>query len=120
MMKEPTMAIAVRGHDVPAIEVRVNFGVFAGRGATAIEIERLAAYLLDEVGEVSIISEVRHEIDSQVEASVHQVRIEVAADRVPRERLAREELERRILERAEYWAHLCVAERHIDVDVVEL
>jgi hypothetical protein len=114
------MAIAVRGHDAPAIEVRVNFGMFAGRDATSMEIERLAAYLLDEVGEVSIISEVRHEIDSQVEASVHQVRIEVAADRVPRDRHAREELERRILERAEHWAHLCVAERHIDVDVVGL
>jgi hypothetical protein len=114
-MDEPTMAFAVRGHDVPAIEVRVNFGVFAGRGATSAEIDRLAAYLLDEVGEVSIISEVRHEIDTQVEASVHQVRIEVAADRVPGVGAEREELERRILERAEYWAHLCVAERHIDI-----
>jgi hypothetical protein len=119
-MDEPTMAFAVRGHDLPAIEIRVNFGMFAGRDATSAEIERLAAYLLDEVGEVSIISEVRHEIDAQVEASVHQVRIEVAADRVPGEGPAREELEGRILERAEYWARLCVAERHIDVDVIEL
>jgi len=109
------MAFAVHSHDLPAIEVRVNFGVFAGRAATPAEIDRLAAYLLDEVGEVSIIAEERHEIDAQVEASVHQVRIELAADRVPREGEQREELERRILERAEHWAHLCVAERHIDV-----
>jgi hypothetical protein len=114
-MDEPTMAFTVHRHDPPAIEVRVNFGVFAGREATSAEIERLAAYLLDEVGEVSIIAEERHEIDSQVEASVHQVRIELAADRVPAEGAAREELEQRILERAEYWAHLCVAERHVDV-----
>jgi hypothetical protein len=114
-MDEPTMAFTVNRHDPPAIEVRVNFGVFAGREATSIEIERLAAYLLDEVGEVSIIAEERHEMDSQVEASVHQVRIELAADRVPGEGAARDELEQRILERAEHWARACVAERHVDV-----
>ena len=78
MMDDPTMAFAVRQHEPPAIEVRVNFGVFAGREATAAEIDRLAEWLLDEVGEVSIVSEERHEIDANVEASVHQVRIEVA------------------------------------------
>jgi hypothetical protein len=110
------MAFSVHDRDAPAIEIRVNFGVFAGRHATAAEIDRLAAWLLDEVGEVSIISEERHEIDSLVEASVHQVRIEVASDRVPGAGPARDELERRIIERAEYWAHLCVAERHVDVE----
>jgi hypothetical protein len=116
-MDELPMAFAVHDHHAaPAIEVRVNFGVFAGRKATPAEIDRLAAWLLDEVGEVSIISEERHEIDSAVEASVHQVRIEVAADRVPGEGPARDELEGRIIERAEYWAHLCVAERHVEID----
>lgn len=109
------MAFTVRGHDPPAIEIRVNFGVFAGRGATPAEIDRLAEWLLDEVGEVSIISEERHEIDAHVEASVHQVRIEVAPDRVPAEGPEREALEQRILERAEHWARTCVAERHIGV-----
>jgi hypothetical protein len=114
-MDEPTMAFTVHRHDPPAIEVRVNFGVFAGREATSVEIERLAAFLLDEVGEVSIIAEERHEMDSHVEASVHQVRIELAADRVPSEGAEREELEQRILERTEHWARACVAERHVDV-----
>ena len=109
------MSFVVHRHDPPAIEVRVNFGVFAGRDATAAEIDRLAEWLLDEVGEVSIISEERHEIDANVEASVHQVRIEVAADRVPADESEREEIERRILERAEHWAHLCVSERHAEV-----
>jgi hypothetical protein len=80
---EPSMAFAVERQEPPAIEVRVNFGVFAGREATAAEIDRLAEWLLDEVGEVSIISEERHEMDATVEASVHQVRIEVAAESVP-------------------------------------
>ena len=109
------MAFAVREHDPPAIEVRINFGVFAGRDATAAEIDRLAQWLLDEVGEVSIISEERHEIDAQVEASVHQVRIELT-DGVPADELSRRTLEKRIIARAEHWARQCVAERHVDVD----
>jgi hypothetical protein len=112
---DPTMAFAVHRHDAPAIEVRVNFGVYAGREATAAEIDRLAQWLLDEVGEVSIISEERHEIDAHVEASVHQVRIEVASDRVPGDPAERQAIEERILERAEHWAHLCVAERHAEI-----
>jgi len=112
------MAFSVHSHDAPAIEVRVNFGIFAGREATAAEIDRLAQWLVDEVGEVSIISEERHEIDANVEASVHQVRIEVAADRVPADPLERAAMESRIVERAEHWARLCVAERHVEVDSV--
>jgi hypothetical protein len=108
------MAFAVHRHNPPAIEVRVNFGVFAGREATSVEIERLAQWLLDEVGEVSIISEERHEIDANVEASVHQVRIEVS-NGIPEGDVEREALERRILERAEHWAHQCVAERHAEI-----
>jgi hypothetical protein len=105
------MAIAVRSHDAPAIEVRVNFGVFAGRDATSMEIERLAPYLLDEVGEVSIISEERHEFDSRMEAAVHQVRIELT-DGVPEDEDERAALEERLIERADYWARQCVADRH--------
>src|SRR5206468_12652205 len=92
-MDDLAMAFAVHRHDPPAIEVRINFGVYAGREATAAEIDRLAEWLLDEVGEVSIISEDRHEIDSNVEASVHQVRIEIAADRVSPHPEARAEVE---------------------------
>ena len=71
------MAFIVSQPKQPAIEVCVNFGVFAGRDATRAEIDRLATWLLDEVGEVSIVSEERLETDGDVEASVHQVRIQV-------------------------------------------
>jgi hypothetical protein len=110
----PSMAFAVHRHNAPAIEVRVNFGIFAGREATPAEIDRLAEWLLDEVGEVSIISEERHEIDANVEASVHQVRIELSHG-VPTDDIGRRALEERILERAEHWAHQCVAERHAEI-----
>lgn len=109
------MAFVVDRHDTPALEVRVNFGVFAGRAATPAEIDRLAEWLLDEVAAVSIIAEERHEMDGRGEASIHQVRIEVDPDSMPNDPLARLELERRLLERAEHWARLCVAERHAEV-----
>src|SRR6185437_1545712 len=112
---EPSMAFPVRARVQPGIEVVVNFGVFAGREATGAEIDRLAEWLIDEVGEVSIISEERHETDGRVEASVHQVRIEVGTDQVPRDEGERATLEERVVERAEHWARLCVAERHADV-----
>jgi len=113
--RDSTMVFAVHGRTPPAIEVRVNFGVFAGREATAAEIDKLAEWLLDEVGEVSIISEERHEIDASVEASVHQVRIELGPDRVPVGEDEREALEERLLERAEHWARLCVADRRAEI-----
>ena len=96
-------------------DIRVNFGVFAGRAATAAEIDRLAGWLLDEVGEVSIIAEERHEIDENVEASVHQVRVEVATDRVPDDEPDREELVQKLVERTDHWARACIADRHVEV-----
>jgi hypothetical protein len=104
------MAFIVAQHDEPAIEVRVNFGVFAGREATPAELDRLAAWLLDEVEDVSIIAEDRHEIDGRVEASVHQVLIRVADNGEDREALAA-----RIRDRADHWARLCVADRHAEI-----
>jgi hypothetical protein len=106
-----SMAFGVREHNEPAIEVRINFGMFAGRRATSAEIDRLAAWLLDEIGEVSIISEERHEFDATVEAAVHQVRIELT-EGVPGDEDERKALEERIIERADYWARQCVADRH--------
>lgn len=104
------MAFVVEEYEEPAVEVRVNFGVFAGREATPAELDRLAEWLLDEVDDISIISEDRHEIDEHVEASVHQVLIRVAEAGQDREQLAE-----RIRDRADHWARLCVAERHADV-----
>jgi hypothetical protein len=107
---EPSMAFVVDRQKKPAIEVCINFGVFAGRDATPAELDRLAAWLLDEVGEVAIISEEHRETDGKVEASVHQVRIQIANGGTDRDALAH-----RIVERAEYWAHLCVADRHAEI-----
>jgi len=115
MDTDPTMTFAVEERADPGLEIRVNFGVFAGRAATAAEIDRLAEWLLDEVGEVSIISEDRHEIDENVEAAVHQVRVEVAQDLVPDDDSGREELVQKLVERTDHWARACIADRHVEV-----
>jgi hypothetical protein len=110
-----TLAFAVHEHEPPALEVRVNFGMFAGREATPAEIDDLAGQLLEKVGSVSIVSEERHEIDVHSEAAVHQVRIEVDADSLPEEMGKREELAGRLVETAERWAGACIAERRVDL-----
>ena len=105
----PQIAFATREEPTPKpqIAVHVNFGVFAGREATQAEIDKLAAWLLDRVEQVAIVSEVRHEIDRHSEAAVHQVRIEV-----PRGNVAElDQLEGWIVEQAEHWARMCIADR---------
>jgi hypothetical protein len=110
-----TLAFAVHEQHPPALEVRVNFGMFAGREATPAEIDELGAQLLEKVGSVSIVSEERHEIDARSEVSVHQVRIEVESESLPDDRGRREELAGRLIETAERWADACIAERRVDV-----
>ena len=111
---ETFLAFLVHKRVVPAVEIRVNFGIFAGRTVTSAEIERLAQWLLDEVEAVTILSEERHEIGKAAEASTHQVRIEVAETGVPADAASRARLEARLLERVDYWARTCIAERHAE------
>jgi hypothetical protein len=111
----PTLAFAVHAHEPPALEVRVNFGMFAGREATPAEIDDLAASLLEQVGAVSIVSEERHEIDEHSEAAIHQVRIEIDQESLPVDRQALEELGVRVVVAAEQWAQACINERHTEV-----
>ncbi len=95
--------------------MRVNFGVFAGRGATPAEIDELAAALLPKVGDVSIVAEERHEIGEDAEASLNQVRIEVSPDHVPDDERELDILCGRLVEAAESWARGCIADRHAEV-----
>ena len=85
-------------------DIRVNFGMFAGRDATQAEIDELANALLAEVDAITIVAEQRTVADREMEASVHQIRIELD-----------DEDARRPLLIAERWAEACVAERSVDV-----
>jgi hypothetical protein len=82
-------------------DIRVNFGVFAGRDATQAEIDDLAHTLLADVEAVTIVAEQRFIVDRDVEASVHQIRIDLDGGAAERPLLI-----------AERWAEACVAERH--------
>jgi len=98
------IAFCVRDPDTSSAEVRVNFGVFAGRNATQAEIDDLARIVQQEVKAFSIVAEERHEFGDAREASVRQVVIEAgdAADDATCERL---------VELAERWAAECIQAR---------
>ena len=115
MVNEPQLAFCVREVEPPGVEVRVNFGVFAGRPATPAEIYELAETLLRKVGEVSIVAEERHEIGPATEASLNQVRIEVAPDQLPDDEHELDMLCGRLVESAESWARSCIADRHAEI-----
>jgi len=115
MTVEPQLAFCVRDAEPPEVEVRVNFGVFAGRAATPAEIEELAKALLPKVGEVAIVAEERHEIGEGSEASLNQVRIELSPEHVPDDPHELDQLCGRLVEAAEHWARNCIAERRVEV-----
>jgi hypothetical protein len=111
---EAPLAFAAAG-EPHSTEIRVNFGVFAGREATAAELDDLAHALIREVGEISIVSEQRHEVSEDVEASVHQVRVELDDARLPADADEREALVDRLVAAADAWARACIAERAVEV-----
>jgi len=115
MSTEPQLAFYQRLPEPPGLEVRVNFGIFAGRAATAAEIDELAQGLLSKVGEVSIVAENRHEIGEDSGASLHQVRIEIDPEYIPSNEHEVDVLAGRIVEAADSWARGCVADRHAEI-----
>lgn len=111
---EAPIAFAATG-EPPNIEIRINFGVFAGREATAAELDDLAHTLIREVGEISIVSEQRHEVSTEVEASVHQVRVVLDEAQLPAGAGDRAALVERLVDAADAWARTCIAERAVEV-----
>lgn len=97
------IAFCVRDPDTSRAEVRVNFGVFAGRNATQAEIDDLARILQGEVDSFSIVAEERHEFGDASEASVRQVVIELGD--------ADDAICERLVELAERWAAACIHAR---------
>lgn len=115
MSTEPQLAFYERHPEPPALMVRVNFGMFAGRPATPAEIDDLAAALLPKVGEVSIVAEERHLIGGDTEAALHQVRIEVDPEHIPPDEHEADVLAGRLVEAADLWARRCASERRVEI-----
>jgi hypothetical protein len=114
MQVEKVIAFAV-DQDPSGLEIRVNFGVFAGRDATSAELEELGKLLVPEAGEVSIVGEQRHEISGDAEVVLHQVRVSVSPEIVPNDPAERKELCDRLVTLAEIWARQCINERHAEI-----
>jgi hypothetical protein len=112
MQVEEAIAFAVP-QDPAGLEIRINFGVFAGRHATSAELDELGRLLLPEAGEVSIIGEERHELGVGAEVVLHQVRVAVPPDAVPDDNA--EQFSERLVTLAEIWARQCINERHAEI-----
>ena len=92
--------------------MRINFGVFAGRAVTPAEIDDLATRVSDLVPDFAIVAEERHEFGGSVEASVHQVVVEVPCEHAG---LEADVLAERIVLEANGWARDCIASRHAEL-----
>lgn len=114
MRVENAIAFATR-QEADGLEIRVNFGVFAGRDATSAELEELGRLLVPEAGEVSIVGEERHEMSDGVEVVLHQVLVAVPSERIPHDRAERRELCEKLVGLAEIWARRCIHERHAEI-----
>jgi hypothetical protein len=107
-LTEPSIAFRVGPHERPALEVRVNFGVFAGRNATQAEIDDLAHALNQIVPSFSVIAEERHEFGGEREVALRQIVIEVEHGSVGDDT---DVLADRIVARAEEWARTSIRSR---------
>ena len=114
MQVEETIAFAVE-QEPAGLEIRINFGVFAGRDATTAELEELGRLLVPEAGEVSIVGEERHDLAQDVEVVVHQVRVALPPEGVPFEADDRKAFSQRLVTLAEIWARQCINERHGEI-----
>lgn len=105
------VAFTITRSQSPAIEIRVNFGILAGRDTTPSEIADLGRLLLEIVPDVSIVSENHYEIGNGREAVVHLVKIELDESDGP----PSEELQEQLLATARSWAEACAQARHADL-----
>lgn len=114
-VSDPSLVFAATPEPPAGLEIRINFGVFAGREVTAAEIDDLAARLLPEVGEVTIVAEQRHELSDHFEASIHQVRVEIDASRLPDDEDELATVRERLLGASDMWARGAIHARHVEV-----
>ena len=105
---EPPIAFTVSRTPPPAAEIRINFGILAGREATPAEIDELGRALLAIVSDVSIVAEQHYEMGRGHEAVVHLVKVELDGE-------IGDGVEERVVEAAERWARACADARHAEL-----
>src|SRR3954447_6116214 len=111
----PPVAFATNGRTSPAIQIRVNFGIIAGREATPAEIDSLARDLLAIVDDVSIIAEQHYEIGHGREAVVHLINVEVDPKDLRDPEGDAGDVTSELTDAATRWAEACAEARHAEV-----
>jgi hypothetical protein len=91
-----------------ALSFSVNFGVFAGREVSGVELERLGEALLVLVEGVSVTAESRYEFAKGSAANLHQVRVDIDHDALPPDQADIEQLRARIAEALAVWLRDCL------------
>jgi hypothetical protein len=114
MQVEETIAFITDEHPT-GLQIRINFGVHAGRDATSAELEELGKLLVPEAGEVSIVGEERHEMTEGAEVVLRQVRVAVAPEQVPDGLAERRAFCQKLVGLAEIWARQCINERRSEI-----
>ncbi len=114
MQVENVLAFVVE-QEPAGLEIRINFGVFAGRDATTAELEELGKLLVPDAEEVSIVGEERHEMTEDAEVVLHQVRVSISPENVPDDAGDRKAFCERLVTLAEIWARQCINERHAEI-----
>jgi hypothetical protein len=104
----------------PALQFLVNFGVFTGREATRLDVERLARALLATLPSVTVFSEHRFEVGSHSGVELHQVRIEVAHEALPRAEDDVEALRADLTEVIADWARACMSSVPVELTEAEI
>lgn len=115
MNLDPPIAFATHGRTSPAIQIRVNFGILAGREATPAEIDTLARNLLQVVKDVSIIAEQHYEIGHGREAVVHLINVEVDLKDLREPAADVGDVTSELIDAATQWAESCAEARHAEV-----
>jgi hypothetical protein len=114
VLAEPMLVFASASDD-RGLELRVNFGLFAGREVTPAEIDQLAQQLLPRIDRVTIVSEQRYEIGRGAEGTVHQLRVTIEPEQLPDNDDELVELRGRLLELTEQWTRSCYTDRHATI-----
>jgi hypothetical protein len=93
-----------------AMTFLVNFGIFAGRDVSRLELERLAHHLLRVVDGVTLVSEHRFELAEGSSIDLHQVRVAIDRDVLPADEPDIEALRMRIARLLDEWMRSCLTD----------
>lgn len=93
-----------------AMTFLVNFGIFAGRDVSRLELERLAHQLLHVVDGVTLVSEHRLELAEGSSIDLHQVRVAIDRDVLPADEPDIEALRMRIGRVLDDWIRSCLTD----------